>query len=410
MRLVCPNCEAKYEVPEDAIPDIGRDVQCANCGHSWFQMRPRPASAVADPAPAAEVEPAAAEPVSVAAEVQPEAPAAEHVVAEAVPTAEDVTSAEAIVVEDVVAVTEPEDTHEPTVAEVAAEAAPEIEPEPASVQLDDSAALAEADIPTISDAVEETDSPTIADAVAEMDSPTIAGAEADDLPASQSTEAEPEVILAAEADTASTAEADLDADAALVADPEDEPEEEANAAPALAAAAAAAYAVDESVLAILREEAEREAQARRAEARPLESQTDLGLDAAMPGRSKPALVATNGAVMDSDGDASLKPSARRDLLPDVEEINSTLRPSEVPTEDFIQSGPPQSEARGFRSGFLMVMTVAIIGAAIYTAAPRLSIMVPALAGALETYVGVIDSLRLSLDGIMQSATVAINGS
>ncbi|MFN3281925.1 MAG: zinc-ribbon domain-containing protein, partial [Tabrizicola sp.] len=24
MRLVCPNCEAKYEVPEDAIPETGR--------------------------------------------------------------------------------------------------------------------------------------------------------------------------------------------------------------------------------------------------------------------------------------------------------------------------------------------------------------------------------------------------
>ncbi|NJS39623.1 MAG: hypothetical protein HC783_12110 [Rhodobacteraceae bacterium] len=58
----------------------------------------------------------------------------------------------------------------------------------------------------------------------------------------------------------------------------------------------------------------------------------------------------------------------------------------------------------------MVMTIAIIGAAIYTAAPRLGVMVPALAGPLEAYVGAVDSLRLSLDGIMQSATVAINGS
>jgi predicted Zn finger-like uncharacterized protein len=46
MRLVCPNCEAKYEVPEDAIPDTGRDVQCANCGHAWFQMRSRAVSAI----------------------------------------------------------------------------------------------------------------------------------------------------------------------------------------------------------------------------------------------------------------------------------------------------------------------------------------------------------------------------
>ena len=40
MRLTCPNCDAKYEVPEDAIPEGGRDVQCSNCGHGWFQSRP----------------------------------------------------------------------------------------------------------------------------------------------------------------------------------------------------------------------------------------------------------------------------------------------------------------------------------------------------------------------------------
>jgi predicted Zn finger-like uncharacterized protein len=37
MRLVCPNCAAQYEVDASAIPDDGRDVQCANCGNTWFQ-------------------------------------------------------------------------------------------------------------------------------------------------------------------------------------------------------------------------------------------------------------------------------------------------------------------------------------------------------------------------------------
>ncbi len=37
MRLVCPNCAAQYEVDDSAIPDEGRDVQCANCGKTWFQ-------------------------------------------------------------------------------------------------------------------------------------------------------------------------------------------------------------------------------------------------------------------------------------------------------------------------------------------------------------------------------------
>ena len=37
MRLVCPNCSAQYDVDAAAVPPTGRDVQCANCAHNWFQ-------------------------------------------------------------------------------------------------------------------------------------------------------------------------------------------------------------------------------------------------------------------------------------------------------------------------------------------------------------------------------------
>ena len=40
MRLQCPNCDAEYEVDASAIPYEGRDVQCSNCGHGWFQAHP----------------------------------------------------------------------------------------------------------------------------------------------------------------------------------------------------------------------------------------------------------------------------------------------------------------------------------------------------------------------------------
>lgn len=40
MRLTCPNCGAQYEVPEEVIPEEGRDVQCSNCGATWFQAHP----------------------------------------------------------------------------------------------------------------------------------------------------------------------------------------------------------------------------------------------------------------------------------------------------------------------------------------------------------------------------------
>lgn len=40
MRIVCPNCTSQYEVSEEAIPETGRDVQCAKCSEIWFQDRP----------------------------------------------------------------------------------------------------------------------------------------------------------------------------------------------------------------------------------------------------------------------------------------------------------------------------------------------------------------------------------
>lgn len=40
MRLSCPNCDAQYEVPDQVIPTSGRDVQCSNCGQTWFQHHP----------------------------------------------------------------------------------------------------------------------------------------------------------------------------------------------------------------------------------------------------------------------------------------------------------------------------------------------------------------------------------
>ncbi|EEE38721.1 MJ0042 family finger-like domain protein [Rhodobacteraceae bacterium KLH11] len=39
MRLTCPNCGAQYEVPDEVIPEGGRDVQCSNCEETWFQSK-----------------------------------------------------------------------------------------------------------------------------------------------------------------------------------------------------------------------------------------------------------------------------------------------------------------------------------------------------------------------------------
>lgn len=49
MRLACPNCDVRYEVPDDAIPIGGREAQCTNCGHSWFQQHPDREATVSPP-------------------------------------------------------------------------------------------------------------------------------------------------------------------------------------------------------------------------------------------------------------------------------------------------------------------------------------------------------------------------
>lgn len=342
MRLVCPNCEAKYEVPDDAIPDTGRDVQCANCNHSWFQMRPRPAgAAVPEESPAA---------VIPATEVAPDAPAP-----------------------DLEASTEP-----------VAEAEPLAEPEPEPVP--EAAEPGEGEPETV-----------------------IAAEEADEAPKAEPAEAvEPEADATAEADAAAADLADapepeppMDEAAAEGGEAEEEEEEDPGAGKG-----PAGYAVDDSVLAILREEAEREANARRAEAAPLETQPDLGLDQAPPA---PAL--SKDEIEDETEDDA-KPASRRDPFPDVEEINSTLRPEEYPVEEpeEAEAEPPLPERRGgFRSGFLMVMTVAILASALYMAAPYLRSAIPALDETLAGYVAAVDGLRMQLDGMMRSATVAISG-
>ncbi len=51
MRLTCPNCTAQYQVPADAIPENGRDVQCSACDHTWFQSGTIDTAAAAPTAP-----------------------------------------------------------------------------------------------------------------------------------------------------------------------------------------------------------------------------------------------------------------------------------------------------------------------------------------------------------------------
>lgn len=44
MRLICPNCDAQYEIDPDLVPPGGRDVECSSCGKLWFQTKEQPAA------------------------------------------------------------------------------------------------------------------------------------------------------------------------------------------------------------------------------------------------------------------------------------------------------------------------------------------------------------------------------
>ncbi len=369
MRLVCPACEAKYEVPDDAIPDTGRDVQCANCGHAWFQMRARAATAgtAAPPAagPVAEMPVPEPEPVSV-----PETDVS--------PAVDALPAGSATDAWDPAARSEGQTGLDADANGDGSVDLPDARPTPEAgggSAAEDLSVLTEETAAT-SSMVQDQGSDDFSDAGPDTaDMPPAADAGTINPSPNASIDG-----MVSEPDTPDAA-------------PETAPEATGNAA--VAAAGAAAYAVDESVLAILREEAERESNARRSDAQVLETQTDLGLAAG--GRKKAAVA---------------KPSARRDLLPDVEEINSTLRPSEpdADADGFGASASLTSPVRrGFRGGFLAIMTIAILCATLYILAPRLGTAVPALADPLQAYVGFIDGLRLHLDGMMRSATVAING-
>jgi predicted Zn finger-like uncharacterized protein len=288
MRLTCPNCDAQYEVPAEVMPPEGRDVQCSNCGQTWFQAHPdHPQDPPEDWQAPLEDE----EVVSTAPQREPDP------------------------------VPEPEHEHAPV---------PDHEPDPE----ESDPALHEAPVPH-------------------------------------------------------------------------EPEVPAEPAPV------ARRELDPSVAEVLRAEAELEAQARRNEAAVMESQPELGLpdtsdDAARRAREAQERMAKMRGIYDDDPSddsaatavSSTSLGARRDLLPDIEEINSTLRSnsSRSPAADPGQTAQIEvREKRSSRLGFSLTVALVAILTLIYVFAPSLSDAVPGAAPLLEDYVAVVDDWRAWLD-------------
>lgn len=348
MRLICPNCDAQYEVDAALIPATGRDVQCSNCGKTWFQE----ALPVVRLTPQDEVA-AGAEPA-----VQGRSGDGLGREAEAF-----FSSGAGSEVGDY--------DEEDEVAEIEAE----------DVELYD-----------------ESD---------DLQAVTEAGPD-DGADEDAAAGAEPGEEIAAEADGAldedeGEVEADLDGDTLAAEDEDDE-------APVPPPPDRERPEVDAAVLGILKAEAEREIAARRADAEAMESQPDLGL--AEPDRgARQAIEARTARLRGAEEEddirtAQVESPARRALLPDVEEINSTLtatsdRATSHAVDETLPSEATEKRRSGFRMGFSLMMLATAAAILVYLFAPQLSRAVPALAPPLAAYVDWANVLRQNADGYLE---------
>lgn len=360
MRLICPNCGAQYEVGDDVIPAAGRDVQCSNCGHTWFEQ------------------PGASE----AAEagdtyVQPNPPAPPP----AAPSG-------------------PTPPTRPPESEAH-------EPEPDEYFADDDEWP-----PSRSSGSDTADDPDIS-SDGEDDLSDTPGAERWDT-------VDPEPQDTSETPRTQSASVHYDDQTDGEDDGEDEDGENRYVAPTpneQRPSLAARSTVSPQIAEILREEAAREEAARRAEVEnAFQSQPDLGLEAPldrdaqlaeearrrmlrMRGEEAPAIGATAAAT-------------RRELLPDIEEINSSLGKSTPRPATTQRSAIPDETSkgrRGFRLGFSVVLLIAMGALLAYTNGPSLAQRVPSIAPMMSSYVSSVDQGRLWLDIRVQALLKQLEG-
>jgi len=335
MRLICPNCGAQYQVDADVIPEAGRDVQCSNCGHTWFE---RPGASEA-----AEEGFGAMEALSEPNDDMPDAAAQ-------APSFDDVAEDDAQMPFE----RKPLDS---SVADILKE---EAERETAA-RAADFASTPKVETPMTAPAAAAARS--VADTIADMgDDAADAKAEAEAKAAAMKAEAEEQAAKAEQEAARLKAEA----------------EEAAAQAQAEAAEKAAAM------------KAAAEAEAEEAQA-------------ALAAKTASVEDETRSRIARLRGEEEAAAASRKEQLPDIEEINSTLR-SSADREEIANDGPIIEEPPkkgGFKFGFILGLLLIVALILLYIFADQIIAAVPALDGAISAYVGMVDNLRLWLDDKMR---------
>ena len=97
-------------------------------------------------------------------------------------------------------------------------------------------------------------------------------------------------------------------------------------------------------------------------------------------------------------------TSRRGLLPDIEEINSTLRASADGGAPRNEVGParslpeePQRRKSGFMRGFAIALLIAVLLGLIYSNSRQIADAVPQADPMLSAYVALVDQARIWLD-------------
>lgn len=320
MRLICPNCGAQYEVDARVVPDGGRDVQCSNCGHTWFQN----------------------------------------------PDMQDVDLADEMGIE-----------------------LPQQDEGHIDIPLPD-----EPPRPDFSAAIED----SISSAIAQANQP-------DEQDAQQPEKTAPHHGESIE----------------FAPETHEDPISEVEASINPTRKTPIKSGISDSVRDILRAEAQFDQSTRPHDADTLETQPELGIEEPTSDPSKKSLRERMARLRGLDADDAATAGTgtapltgkRKDLLPDIEEINSTLSASSernedgtVPDEETLRD---RSTRRSSRVVFLLIVLTAALLVLLYIFAPQLARANPSLAPALEFYISGANAFRDWLDAALTGASDRLNG-